>query len=116
MIEAALARLGTSTGRSSACSRSSVLHLDEVGLPTRAIPVALLFFNVGVEMAMTTRLARRWAPWAQDVPSYAIGSMAMFWGSNKSTRSSVPKSHPKLPFRTQLDARLDQAAVCADCN
>ena len=66
--------------------------LAEVGLPTRAIPVALLFFNVGVEigqllfvaaalaaMAMATRVASRWPRWAEAVPSYAIGAIAMFW-------------------------------------
>jgi hypothetical protein len=66
--------------------------LAEVGLPTRAIPVALLFFNVGVEigqllfvaaalaaMAMAAGLASRWPRRVEAVPSYAIGSMAMFW-------------------------------------
>ncbi len=66
--------------------------LAEVGLPTRAIPVALLFFNVGVEigqllfvavalaaMATAARVASRWPRWVEAVPSYAIGAIAMFW-------------------------------------
>jgi hypothetical protein len=66
--------------------------LAEVGLPQKAIPVALLMFNVGVEFgqlifvvfalgvaALLQRLPlprRAWMPYA--VP-YAIGGVAMFW-------------------------------------
>ena len=67
--------------------------LAQVGLPQKAIPVALLMFNVGVEVgqllfvaaragracrvcAGCRSVARAWA--AQAVP-YAIGSVAMFW-------------------------------------
>jgi len=70
--------------------------LNEVGLPQSAIPVALFFFNVGVEggqllfiasligvMAVWRRIAGRIqvAPvaWAWRVPPYAIGSVASFW-------------------------------------
>ena len=70
--------------------------LNEVGLPQSAIPVALLCFNVGVEIgqvlfiaavfaviAIARRLARRMAlsqpAWAWRVPAYAIGSVAAFW-------------------------------------
>jgi hydrogenase/urease accessory protein HupE len=70
--------------------------LNEVGLPQSAIPVALLFFNVGVELgqllfiasafgiiALARLAARRmgvWQPaWAWRIPPYAIGSVAMFW-------------------------------------
>lgn len=70
--------------------------LSELGLPQAAIPVALLFFNVGVELgqllfitsvffviALARRVMRRsrgWQPaWAWRVPPYAIGSVAMFW-------------------------------------
>jgi len=64
--------------------------LAEVGLPQRAVPVALLFFNVGVEigqLAFVTMLigviaAVRKVPsprWAEAVPAYAIGAVAMFW-------------------------------------
>jgi hydrogenase/urease accessory protein HupE len=66
--------------------------LSEIGLPAGHIPVALLFFNVGVEvgqllfvgvvlsLAALVRLGRRPLPrWAGLVPPYLIGSVAMFW-------------------------------------
>jgi hydrogenase/urease accessory protein HupE len=70
--------------------------LNEVGLPQSAIPVALLFFNVGVEVgqllfiaavftviALARRVTRRIGMsqpvWAWRVPPYAIGSVAAFW-------------------------------------
>lgn len=75
--------------------------LAEVGLPQNAIPVALLFFNVGVEIgqllfigavfalvasirwiARRTRLpalARSRADALRLVPPYAIGALAMCW-------------------------------------
>jgi hydrogenase/urease accessory protein HupE len=66
--------------------------LAEVGLPEIAIPVALLMFNVGVElgqilfvavvMAAGTLIARLPVPrraWIPYALPYAIGSVAMFW-------------------------------------
>ncbi len=70
--------------------------LNEVGLPQNAIPVALLFFNLGVEagqllfiafvlvvIALGRKIAQNLAfsppPWAWRVPPYAIGSVAAFW-------------------------------------
>lgn len=66
--------------------------LNEVGLPQGQIPVALLFFNLGVEagqllfiglvltvMALVWRLRMSPPRWAEVVPAYAIGSVAMFW-------------------------------------
>jgi hydrogenase/urease accessory protein HupE len=70
--------------------------LSEVGLPQTAIPVALLCFNVGVEIgqllfiafvfaviATARRVMRRLAvsqpAWTWRVPPYAIGSVAAFW-------------------------------------
>lgn len=70
--------------------------LNEIGLPQSAIPVALLFFNVGVEIgqlvfiaavfaviALARQISRRVLvpelPWAWRVPPYAIGSVAAFW-------------------------------------
>ncbi len=66
--------------------------LSEVGLPQQAVPVALLLFNVGVEVGQLLfvaaallllaiarrplRSAPRWATW---IPPYAIGAVAMFW-------------------------------------
>ena len=66
--------------------------LAEVGLPARAIPVALLFFNVGVEigqllfvagvlglMTVFANVPKTWPGWAEALPPYAIGAVAMFW-------------------------------------
>jgi hydrogenase/urease accessory protein HupE len=66
--------------------------LSEIGLPAGHIPVALLFFNVGVEigqllfvavvlsLAALVRLGRRPLPqWSALIPPYLIGSLAMFW-------------------------------------
>jgi hydrogenase/urease accessory protein HupE len=66
--------------------------LSEVGLPEGHVPVALLFFNLGVEagqllfvaavlalLAGARRIPMAWPRWAGLVPPYAIGSMAMFW-------------------------------------
>ncbi len=70
--------------------------LNEVGLPQAAIPVALLFFNVGVEIGQLLFLASVFAvfalarqvgrrigmsqpPWVWNVPPYAIGGIAAFW-------------------------------------
>jgi hydrogenase/urease accessory protein HupE len=70
--------------------------LAEVGLPQTAIPIALLMFNVGVELGqllfvvgvLTTlalwrqvpvRLPRGLADRLALVPAYSIGVLAMFW-------------------------------------
>lgn len=66
--------------------------LTEVGLPQKAIPVALLMFNVGVELgqllfvafalglaALSKRLLATHEARIQYAASYAIGAIAMFW-------------------------------------
>jgi hydrogenase/urease accessory protein HupE len=66
--------------------------LGEIGLPHNRIPVALLFFNLGVEAGqllfvagvLVVRRSLRGAiakgpRWLTRVPPYAIGSVAMFW-------------------------------------
>lgn len=66
--------------------------LSEVGLPQHAIPLSLLFFNIGVELgqlafiaavlgiaALARRLPLPLPRWAPLVPPYAIGAVAMFW-------------------------------------
>jgi hydrogenase/urease accessory protein HupE len=70
--------------------------LAEVGLPQASIPLALLGFNVGVELGqlafvfavlataaagrwLAARLPVRWPRWTWRVPPYAIGGLAMFW-------------------------------------
>ena len=89
-------------------SRFGLLHglgfagaLSEVGLPGHAIPVALLFFNIGVELgqlaftaavlvsfamlgaAVGSRSSVRKASaphaWARAVAAYSIGGVASFW-------------------------------------
>lgn len=68
--------------------------LTEVGLPQNAIPLALLFFNVGVEIgqllfitviltcaALASRLLRGYLRprWTVFAPAYSIGGVASFW-------------------------------------
>jgi hydrogenase/urease accessory protein HupE len=66
--------------------------LSEVGLPQGHIPVALLLFNVGVELgqllfiavvltlvALVQRIRLPFPRWAELAPPYAIGSLAMLW-------------------------------------
>jgi hydrogenase/urease accessory protein HupE len=66
--------------------------LREVGLPQNAIPLALLFFNIGVEVgqllfisvvlavvALVRRIQIQVPRCAELIPPYAIGSIAMFW-------------------------------------
>ena len=66
--------------------------LTEIGLPQKAIPAALLFFNVGVELGQLMFVAvvlvllwgiRKskitWPKVAFKIPPYAIGSVAAFW-------------------------------------
>ena len=66
--------------------------LTEIGLPQSDIPLALLFFNVGVEVGqlifvalvlavcwVLSRIRIHWPQWVEQVPPYAIGSLAAFW-------------------------------------
>ena len=66
--------------------------LTEIGLPQTDIPLALLFFNVGVEVGqlmfvagvvsctwLIKKMKIRWPVWAEQAPAYAIGSLAAFW-------------------------------------
>jgi hypothetical protein len=66
--------------------------LSEVGMPAQAVPLALLFFNVGVEIGQllfvaaglllgwALRGARLGAPaWWPRAAAYGIGSVAAFW-------------------------------------
>jgi hypothetical protein len=66
--------------------------LAEVGLPQKAIPVALLMFNVGVELgqlvfvgvvlllgALLGRMVATRPEWATGIAAYGIGSVAAFW-------------------------------------
>jgi hydrogenase/urease accessory protein HupE len=64
--------------------------LTQIGLPEHAIPLALLFFNVGVELGQLVFIAAvfaawaglrriQWPAWAWRMPVYGIGGMAAFW-------------------------------------
>jgi hypothetical protein len=62
--------------------------LAGLGLPRDQVPAALLAFNVGVEVGQLAFVAvmmlpvlalRRLPGWAQAVPAYAIGAMAVAW-------------------------------------
>ena len=66
--------------------------LTSAGLPRSALPLALVSFNVGVELgqlgfiALVLLLERafrvlqvRWPRWAQAAPGYVVGSLGAFW-------------------------------------
>lgn len=66
--------------------------LHEIGLPQTDIPLALLFFNVGVEVgqlifiaavlaviAIARRIPVALPAWSWRVPPYSIGAIASFW-------------------------------------
>ena len=66
--------------------------LTEVGLPQNAIPLALLFFNIGVELGQLAfvagflilswvfkRLSFARSKWIELTAAYAIGAVAAYW-------------------------------------
>ncbi|MEP2703399.1 MAG: HupE/UreJ family protein [Roseibium sp.] len=66
--------------------------LSEIGLPPNEIPIALLFFNIGVELGQLAfvfailfvlkaiaSLRIGFPIWAELVPTYIIGTVAMYW-------------------------------------
>ncbi len=66
--------------------------LNDIGLPQNEIALALLMFNVGVELGqllfiaailvlvMALRKVRiEWPAWARQLPAYGIGGIAAFW-------------------------------------
>jgi hydrogenase/urease accessory protein HupE len=65
--------------------------LATVGLPQQHIPLALGFFNVGVEAGQIAFISvvllmlkiidqkHSWPVWIKKLPAYSIGSMAAFW-------------------------------------
>lgn len=66
--------------------------LSEIGLPPSSVPLALLFFNVGVEIGQILfitavlvgyRLLKIFVSprenWAKALPAYAIGGIAAYW-------------------------------------
>ncbi len=66
--------------------------LSTTGMPSAELPLALLFFNVGVELGQLvfvfTALALvssfkvlevRWPRWVQALPGYIVGSLGAYW-------------------------------------
>jgi hypothetical protein len=66
--------------------------LSEIGLPEGQIPLALLFFNIGVEagqllfvatmlgaFALVRRIRLSQPRWASLAVPYGVGGIAMFW-------------------------------------
>jgi hydrogenase/urease accessory protein HupE len=66
--------------------------LTTLGLPTSEIPVALLLFNVGVELGQIgfvllilalersfDMLEIRWPRWVEAVPGYTVGCLGAYW-------------------------------------
>lgn len=65
--------------------------LSAIGLPQQDIPLALAFFNIGVELGQIIfvvialafiqliAIKKDWSPNLRRVPAYLIGSLAAFW-------------------------------------
>jgi hydrogenase/urease accessory protein HupE len=66
--------------------------LSSAGLPPSDVPLALLCFNIGVELGQLAfvaaivllarafdRLRAEWPRWVTVLPGYAVGSMGAFW-------------------------------------
>jgi hydrogenase/urease accessory protein HupE len=66
--------------------------LSTTGMPKAELPLALLFFNVGVELGQLVfvftalALARsfkvlevRWPRWVEELPGYTVGSLGAYW-------------------------------------
>jgi hypothetical protein len=66
--------------------------LSTTGMPKAELPLALLFFNVGVELGQLgfvilvlavghslERIEFRWPKWSWRVPGYTVGSLGAYW-------------------------------------
>lgn len=65
--------------------------LSDIGLPQQEIPLALAFFNIGVELGQIMfvvvallflgllNLKKNWPVYLKKVPAYTIGTIAAFW-------------------------------------
>ena len=71
--------------------------LTAMGLPRTEVPLALLLFNVGVELGQLMfvllvllmersfrTLEIRWPRWAEMMPGYAVGTLGAFWAIQRS--------------------------------
>lgn len=77
--------------------------LTALGLSNREIPLALLMFNVGVEIGQLffvliivlleqsfKVLEIRWSKWMQSVPAYSVGALGAFWTIQRVSFIMVP--------------------------
>ena len=77
--------------------------LVDIGLPQAEVPIALLFFNLGVEIGqlmfvlvimvlgwMVTRLRIRLPKIVELLPVYAIGTVAMYWLMERVSAMLIP--------------------------
>jgi len=66
--------------------------LNDIGLPPEEVPMALLTFNIGVELGqllfiaaimclliVVRKLRIGWPLWVRQVPAYGVGGIAAFW-------------------------------------
>jgi len=66
--------------------------LSTIGMPKAEVPLALFFFNIGVELCQLLfvftalvlvrslkALNVRWPRWAEALPGYVVGSMGAYW-------------------------------------
>ena len=66
--------------------------MTSAGLPRQELPLALLSFNIGVELgqlgfvALVLAMERsfrvldvRWPRWVQALPGYTVGTLGAFW-------------------------------------
>jgi len=66
--------------------------LSDVGLPQNEVPLALLMFNIGVELGqllfvaailllvlILKKIRYQWPTWVSYVPAYGVGGIASFW-------------------------------------
>jgi hypothetical protein len=77
--------------------------LVSLGLPESAIPLALLFFNIGVEigqvlfivvvlalLASWRKMEMRLPAWGRQLPAYAMGSIASLWFVGRFVAMIIP--------------------------
>jgi hydrogenase/urease accessory protein HupE len=77
--------------------------LSDIGIPSGDIPLALLFFNLGVEIGQVGFIAGclalfyslgtleiRFPLWMRRVPAYTVGSFASFWFLQRCTTIFAP--------------------------
>lgn len=76
--------------------------LSEVGLPPHQTPLALLFFNLGVELGQLALIAIAWLLWKAALPSwqrsvfahrsavYVMGTLAAYWSIERTALLLCP--------------------------